>query len=299
MQGIALPTPHISPLATPTAPTRPPFVASPSKAESVALSPVRPPLQKEESAALNPIEKRRQMVASQLAAANPGRLSRNRRLMLEKAAASQAAAAAPVKENAQHPSEPSSSSAKVALDSDACSLQTEPNMADTDVRFTGAPPFERGPTSRPSSASRRPGSRGYGLGSEPVLQGTSGSFPSSPSRALPSPRRPLLAPTSNAPMPCGSGRGPPADLLLKDDLPSDCDPLDRTRPVGAGLSMMAPPSPGGVSQSGYAGAAITSSQMMRSKQFGTPPGTASTAEPFCSTPERFASPAIFSQLVDY
>lgn len=277
--------------------------------------------------ALNPIEKRRQLVVSQLAAANPGRINRNRRLVLEKKVACQTAIAAAVG-CAPHPPSPSVSSAQSGLDG-SCSSPSRPPPEIPDAGGYGGGLSPQPPArARPSSASRRPANaesqRTAASRSSPmdsldvgnkVLESLQPSWPPSPARCLASPRRPLLVPTSNAPMPGGTGRGPPCDLLLKDDCPDD-DPLEHTRSIGAGFSM-APPSPAGhrpgsaglsmppPACGGYGSMRPESAGALESKSMGssaaslslgrkmlsTPPNSASTADPMCGTSERFFSTA--------
>jgi hypothetical protein len=105
-------------------------------------------------------------------------------------------------------------------------------------------------------------------------------------------------------LPGCTGRGPPADLLLKEDLPDE-DPLELERSSGPGFSMapppaehralsaglsLEPPSPlSAAPGSGSLNSALLSQEIMHRKSYPTPPATASTAEPSCITPDRWFS----------
>jgi hypothetical protein len=257
-------------------------LSSPCKEEGVSPCRPTPPAatSKEEGRTLNPLEKRRQMVVSHLAAANPGRLARNRKLVLEKTAHRTALIASSVGLE-KHPASPSASSANHSLDDSREVTDQDTNIVALQPRpppsTPGEGPQQVTPRRRPSSGSHRhttvaaagvadlddsvipplrknspmdgdvhiPVSNISSSSSVPesTLHRPLESLPSSPPRGQPSPRRPLLAPASNAPMPGCSGRQPPADLLLKEDF-LDVDPLEHPRPAGAGLSM-APPCSGG------------------------------------------------------
>lgn len=296
VSGLARPPVVSAPCSSPR-----PHLGSLNDKESTSRPhPLRPPASsapsKEVGVALNPIEKRRQMVVSQLAAANPGRLARNRRLMLEKATPRDVPASSAGYAAAAGSSQPPHAAA--AACAAGLSPQAPLEATECDVNAAGVPT----PRSRPGSCTRRPVnsatatafSRTAAPRSEPldpedsriVPERSTESWPSSPVRAAAAHRR--LPPADAAPMPGCSGRGPPADLLLKEM--QDDDPLELIRSAGAGLSM-APPTP-------TSNRPLSAGRTSLRPEYGgyhcagmeSKPATASTTAPLCGTPEGFFSP---------
>lgn len=233
----------------------------------------------ESSGALNPIEKRRQMIASQLALANPSRLSRNRRLQIEQLNRSSTTdtdtksltAAATGSAMAKSPRHCDVQKTSVIAAQIGGSVQNSPRQSSQGRATSAARDDSKGSPPQVSSSCSAAETGGFCGGADVFslefiagiddyddeLECSTGGTPVSPGRRCPSsqeaadarrecctpvpsapssfstsaqcisPRRPPMPQGNVAPRPGshGNSRGPPVDLLLKDNLPED-DPLE-------------------------------------------------------------------------
>lgn len=218
-QGVVAATPVVA--AAPVTRRESP---APRVEHSLERPPVPPkPLLSEVGHTLNPLEKRRQLVAAQLASANPSRLPRCRRTML---------AAAPTAPTVRAPATPRSGAQATPLSGELGDRLPSPRVLAPLERAHRAPDVDESSEQDFSGVSPRHQQARLGFDAASSLPGERHPPPLAP-----------VAPLPGAPL----GRRPPCDLLLKEDV-IDFDPSDpECRRV---TGMMAPPQAGGALSAG-------------------------------------------------
>jgi hypothetical protein len=305
---------NLVPVSKPPSPIRVPQLPEPFKDHLVEVSkppsPIRVPQLPEpfkDRGALNPIEKRRKMVVSHLALANPNRLARNRRLVLEKESAS--TNSSNVAENGstqRSPTSAVSSTTHVADTDPQSSAEARATERSTTSCAQELDKYRHAPRSRPRSANRDGGD--IATIHPPDLDSPRNRTPkrhhliSSILRdQLKRPESPLHShrgkPQTSSQLDAPHDRGLPSDLFLKEDLDDDpldvlarsmCQSLAQHSPTGcksssAGFSMAAPSLGGSLRLETtdddllLKPASAPGSSENPSKR-STPPGTASTMD---------------------
>lgn len=202
-------------------------------------------------AAMNPIERRRLLVASQLAATNPNRLARSRRVAAARCQADKMPAVA----DATPPQSPRSLPASIDAQSwpDLHAGDDPTDEAGLDFREEARRSTERGAiASRRDALLESPRSKEIEPMSSLRAHSASSMWPTATVQA--NPRAPLLPPV-NARTPRESA----GDPWLKESLPDD-DPLAFCMEGPSGISMAPPPPPPALRGGGRAAAAVPTSR---------------------------------------